>query len=208
MIIADFLDFAVLNFYDFCADRLHFPTFRVCAMKERLGHAAPTVAGAQAQITPSIRKHRELGFVRAPHRFTPFTPLARRANQDWLLMIACHHLVEVVAVERVEIPVNHFLFTCHLTALHCLGIYAAIMAQQVSAISSRWLVRSPRLRRRIDVNATVHNAPLSMSARSFASPALTSRLRCPSVISAMKTSRARGTPVGSAPRNRASFSQK
>src|SRR5215510_1277020 len=122
MIIANFLDFAVHNFYYFRADRLHFPAFRVCAMKERFSHAATTVAGAQAQITMSIRKQRELGFVRTPHRFTPFTSLARRANKDRLLMIAGHHAVEVVAVESVEIPVNHFLFTCHLTSLHWVEI--------------------------------------------------------------------------------------
>src|SRR5215510_2444194 len=54
MIIADFLDFAIHNFYYFRADRLHFPAFRVCAMKERFGHAATTVAGAQAQIGVSV----------------------------------------------------------------------------------------------------------------------------------------------------------
>jgi len=49
----------------------------------------------------------------ASHLLRAFKALPFRVHDDGVLIEACHHRVDVVAVEGVEVALNHLLFGGH-----------------------------------------------------------------------------------------------
>src|SRR5216683_477220 len=89
------------------------------AMEKRFGDAATAVPGTEPEIAKSVRKRGEFAFVGTPHFCTTRASVAGRTDKHRLVMEAGHHSLDVLAVKSIEIPLNQFLFTRHLTYLHC-----------------------------------------------------------------------------------------